>query len=696
MQKFFRMLPAWLAMAAAAQVAPAPKTLRAGAHAVDITPRKLPIVISGGFLAATAEKLGGALHARAIALDDGERRVVIAVADSLMMPRELLDRVKAAAARKTGIPPERMLISATHTHSAPPVMGALGTDFNPEYAAFLEPRLVDAIAGALRNLAPASVGWTVVDAPEHTNNRRWILRPDKMRNDPFGYLTVRAHMHPGYQNPEFVGPSGPVDPAISLLALRSSEGRPIALLANYSMHYVGAGRQVSPDYYGPFVENMQRLIGAQDGPRPFVAMISQGTSGDLHWMDYGRPRKDTNPALYADALAGIAHQAYRRIEYRAWTRLAMAETKLRLRRRVPDSARLAWARELYERMAGALPRNQQEVYAREQVLLAAEPERELKLQALRIGDLGIAAIPNEVFAITGLKIKAQSPLQPTVNIELANGADGYIPPPEQHALGGYTTWPARTAGLEVNAEPRVVEAVLALLEKVAGKTRRPVEEAPAPYANAVLASEPLAYWRGGEFAGPVARDAGRNGNRALYEGGVAFYLEGPPLGGPPGANRAPHFAGGRMRAAFQELGDRYSVAMWFYNGMPADARPVAGTLFATGADGERLAIGGAGSAPGRLVFTSGGSAAEGATAIGPRTWHHLTLVRDGTQVLVYLDGNATPEIRAVVPSGKTPAAQFFIGGDEPSSSFEGRIDEIAIFGRPLPPEEAAGHYAAAR
>jgi hypothetical protein len=93
---------------------------------------------------------------------------------------------------------------------------------------------------------------------------------------------------------------------------------------------------------------------------------------------------------------------------------------------------------------------------------------------LRIGELGIAAIPNEVFGITGLKLKAQSPLQPLLNMELANGAEGYIPPPEQHRLGGYTTWPARTAGLEVEAEPKIVEALVKLLEEVSGQQRRPL------------------------------------------------------------------------------------------------------------------------------------------------------------------------------------------------------------------------------
>ena len=135
-----------------------------------------------------------------------------------------------------------------------------------------------------------------------------------------------------------------------------------------------------------------------------------------------------------------------------------------------------------------MPRNQPEVYAKEAIYLHDEPRRELKLQAIRIGGLGITAIPNEVFAITGLKIKMQSPFDTTMNIELANGSEGYIPPPEQHRLGGYTTWPARTAGLEVQAEPRIVAGIVSLLEQVAGKPRRSDRQRHVPYAKAILAS----------------------------------------------------------------------------------------------------------------------------------------------------------------------------------------------------------------
>src|SRR4029079_12819005 len=122
-----------------------------------------------------------------------------------------------------------------------------------------------------------------------------------------------------------------------------------------------------------------------------------------------------------------------------------------------------------------------EIYAKEALFLHERPRTELVLQALRVGQLGITAIPNEVYALTGLKLKAQSPLQPTFNIELANGAEGYIPTPEQHQLGGYTTWPARTAGLETVAEPKIVEAMLRLLENVSQKPRRALETRYGPY-----------------------------------------------------------------------------------------------------------------------------------------------------------------------------------------------------------------------
>ena len=75
-------------------------------------------------------------------------------------------------------------------------------------------------------------------------------------------------------------------------------------------------------------------------------------------------------------------------------------------------------------------------------------------------------------------------------IELANGGDGYIPPPEQHLLGGYNTWPARSAGLEIQAEPKITETALGLLEKTAGRPRREFKQSRGTAADAILKANP--------------------------------------------------------------------------------------------------------------------------------------------------------------------------------------------------------------
>lgn len=694
-------------MAFAATPAAGSETFRAGAAAVDITPVTFPVIVNGGFLERKANKVHWPLHARCLVLDDGTTRVAMAVVDTCVMPRDLIDRAKSLAHEATGIPVDRMLIAATHTHSAPSVLGALGTGVDEGYAKTLPAGIAKAIEQACTNLAPAEVGWTVVKDFEHTNCRRWIRRPDKVDVDPFGRRSVRAMMHPGYQNPDYLGPAGPVDPDLTILSVRAKAGRPIAMLSNYSMHYFGAPA-VSSDYYGLYCDAFAGLIGADKLDPPFVAIMSQGTSGDLHWMDYSKPKRPLAIGAYAEQVARVAHGAWAEIDYHRHVPIAMREKRVTLRRRVPDEERLAWAKGILDKMAGRIPRNKAEVYAREQLLLAEQPTRELKLQALRIGDLGITAIPCEVYGLTGLRIKAQSPLVPTLNMELANGCEGYIPPPEQHTLGGYTTWEARTAALQVDAEPRIVDAMLGLLEDVAGKPRRAHVEPACPYAEAVLASKPLAYWRLGELTGSVAKDASGNGNDGVYEAGVALGLEGPRLTGLSSedrVNRAPHLAGGRIKANLDKLPDTYTVELWFCNYLPTDARSVTGYLFSRGPDGDRdatgdhLGLGGTHVAQGMLLFYNGDAlkdTLDGGTRIEPKTWHHVAMVRDGERVTVYLDGSATQEIRGTArTAGADRTGQVFIGGrNDRFSNFEGRLDEVAVYARALSADEIARHHAA--
>jgi hypothetical protein len=681
---------------------------QAGAAAADVTPQKFPVTVVGSMLSRTATEVHTPLFAKAIVLDDGSARLAIVVVDSCAMPRSLLDEAKAMAARSTGIAAENMLISATHTHSAPAAVGGLGTDPDPHYPPFLKVCLVEAIEKAAKNLAPARVGAAVGNAAPYTAVRRWIRRPDRVGDDPFGNPTVRANMHPGYQSPDATGPAGPTDPDLSVISFQSRDGRPIAILANFSMHYYGSP-SISADYFGLFSDRIKERIAPGDpapNQPPLVAIMSHGPSGDIWLRDYLQPAPKEPPhdiSSYTDALVDIAHEAYKTIQYRDDVTLAMAQTDLPLKFRTPDKQRLEWARRIVDAMEGPSPKNTTEVYAREAIFLHEQQGTSLILQALRIGDIGITAIPNEVYALTSLKLKAYSPLQPTVNIELANGCEGYIPPPEQHPLGGYNTWAARSASLEVHAEPKIVETVLQMLEKVAGKPRRQPAPTRGPAAQAVIQSKPVSYWRMDEFCGPEADDL-LDHHVGMYEAGVVYYLDGArsdQFNSPGQINRAPHFAGGRMRTAIPEIAETYSVSMWFWNGMPNDARPVAGYLFsrgrdhALGAPGDHLGIGGSAGHTGKLIFNSGDKSNQvlgGSTVIQRWTWNHVVLVRDGDKICVYLNGNL--EIGAVAESLIPPiVGQFFIGGRcDSDSNFEGRIDETAVYDRPLTADEVAKLY----
>jgi hypothetical protein len=472
---------------------------------------------------------------------------------------------------------------------------------------------------------------------------------------------------------------------------------------------------LSADYFGAFADKIAELYKATDSQPPFVGIMSNGTSGDQHWMDYSQPKpaQPQGHVEYAAAIAREAFEACRKIEYHAWVPITMRERTLTLQVRPISDEDLAWAREMDAKLKDRKPSTLPELYAHEQVLMSQMPPgHELKLQALSIGELGIAAIPCEVFGITGLKIKAYSPLRPTFTIELANGYDGYIPPPALHPLGGYTTWRARSACLEVEAEPKILAAVLELLEEVAGKGRRTLtgeDYSLGDYPRAVLASKPVAYWRLNEFSGPQAADASGNGHHGVYEDGIVFYLEGPAspdVRGQRQINRAPHLAGGRIRANLEGLADKYSVEMWFNNYLPVDARPVTGYLFsrgldgAAGAPGDHLGIGGGDSGAGKLRFDNGDAAKEvlfGRSEIRLKTWNHVAMVRDRGRITVYLNGGTAADISGEAKNGPpTGAKEVFIGGrNDHVATFEGRIDEVAIYDRALSADEVAGHYAAA-
>ena len=673
--------------------------LRVGAVAVDIAPLTFPVIVNGNMTPGRGDRVNDPLNARAIVLADGKTEIAIVVVDSCMVPRRTLDQAKLLAFKRTGIATNRILVSATHTHTAPSSMGGLGTPVDPRYPAYLIQKIAEAIARAQTRLQPAKVGWNVRNAAKFTALRRWIRRPDRLAVDPFGNPTGRAHMHSGRNWDDVTGESGPEDPDLSLISFQSLDGKPLAMLANFSMHYFSGVKALSADYYGRFCDHLKTKLGADDD---FVGIMSHGCSGDIWRRDYAvrnwakdPPSKEEQFTVdtYADQLSDRALEGYRQIRHRPNLDLAMAETRLPLKYRTPDAQLLEWSQKRVENLAGELPTNGTDIYAREQVFLQEWQATEICLQGLRIGDIVIASTPNETHALTGLRLKALSPFAKTMVIELANGGDGYIPPPEQHVLGGYNTWNARSAGLEEQAEPKIVEASLQLLEKIAMQPRRRHRPAVGPAAKTILAAKPSAYWRLDEFAGPRAVDATGNNRDGQFEDGVVFHLEGAAskaFNGGNEINRAAHFCGGRLRTRIGNLENDYTVSMWIWNGMPDGAREIAGWLFsrdrdhALGPNGDHLGLNG----NGRLVVLRGnGKTRTGQAKVDRWTWAHVAFTRSGDAMKVYVNGRLDIEWKA--PAGfPQEYHDLFIGGrSDRVDNWEGRLDEVAVYSRALSAKE---------
>lgn len=448
--------------------------LQAGASTSNITP-DLGEPIVGGWKSPLATLIHDDLHARSLVLDDGKERLAFVVVDNVSVQREIFDAAKIIIERTTGIPTSHILISSTHTHSgtgARKRRGGQEDDPLDGYPLFLARRIADGVQTAVGNLEPARIAWGSVDVPEHVFNRRWLMKNPEM--GPMGEMD-KARMNPPRQSPDLVEPAGPIDPQVSYLAVESRDGRPISVLANYSLHYVGGvpPGDISGDYFAVFADRIQELLNADRQDPPFVGIMSNGTSGDINNINFNAPSEAMAPyekmRYVANDVAQKVFESYQNLNFKSNVTLAAAQTELRLAVRKPDEALKARMQKVKDNPEGAKPifHIHEQSYARRIDMIENGPDSiDVILQAFRIGDLGIASSPFETFAATGLEIKEKSPLDHTFTIELANGAYGYLPTPEQHKLGGYETW-LGTNRVEKETTVKLVDTLMKLFDQVA-------------------------------------------------------------------------------------------------------------------------------------------------------------------------------------------------------------------------------------
>jgi hypothetical protein len=441
--------------------------MRVGAADAVITPS--PGISLAGFGARRdpARGVHDDLHARAMVFEDHGHRVGLVVCDVCEVDAAFVAAVRQRVEARAGIPPEALIVAATHTHAAPATFPLYSQPPDPAWLAALVEHAAGAVTGACDNLSAADL--TIALGRESTVAR------NRRRAD------------------------GPVDPTVTVLRAVRWEA-PAACFLHYACHPTVLGPDnllISRDYVGFAVDALARAAGGwvmfANGA---CADVNVGHSADRSALGLSIPGRTFERAealgsrLAAEALRALADAAPvlgRDVGRRRVLAAGRRVLDVPLRPTPPpDEARriaASWRdKVLALEHAGADVEAQNaarlELMYADLALQWAEARGEAtaepaEIQGLAIGDVALVALPGEFFAESGLRLKAYSPFPYTIPVGYAGGI-GYVPPASAFAEGGYETRLAPWSRVAPEAEALILAAAGDLLSAL----RRQQDEAP--------------------------------------------------------------------------------------------------------------------------------------------------------------------------------------------------------------------------
>lgn len=462
--------------------------MQIGFAMADITP-DLPSAMAGQPFICRADRVADPLHLCAMRIEDGDTAALLMGADALEFPAALELELRGIAAAAAEIDPHCVVLSASHTHSAPALAEIFGSECDSDYAQLLRSRVRAAAGAALQSSRTAEIAVQTGAAPGLAFNRRFIMSDGSVET------------HPLKTNPHIVRPEGPDSSRLWTLLARDQAGQILGTIMNFGCHATvmeRANTAISADYPG----QAKSALSAAAGAAP--AMFLQGAAGNICQVNPLDPSHLEVGAAWAQsmgrALAGCAWHQLERAETGAG-RLRIGRARIQLPRRpVPDDI-LAWARKQARgqndrpmpvlsdygvEIFGTLGPDRLSLadfmrsaywagfYAREVQDMAAAyqaaPAVDFEIAALAQDNWALLFLPCELFVEWGEALAAASPFKHTGIVTLANGCYGYIPTREAFArAGGYETMLLSSTYLAPEAGDLMFESASAMLAELHGR-----------------------------------------------------------------------------------------------------------------------------------------------------------------------------------------------------------------------------------
>lgn len=424
--------------------------LLVGAAEVDITP-PVGTALAGSISPRPATGVDDPLTVKAVVLESGGTRLAYVLLDLIALRREEGDAAVAAASGRTGIPAGHIVWAASHTHTGPYTLPMFGEDVvDRKWLAGIPDQFAVAVEQAQQSMRPARMCLERGYSNAMIHNRRLKYKDGREINT---WL-----LHNGENEIQCLGSAAPVDPEIGILSFDDEQDAPIAILWHYTLHAnSNFGPRFSADYPGVVAGRLRERFG----PRT-VPVFMPGACADVNpdVPDAGPGRRHR---LVGDQLAGVIIQ---RMGRRKPCREKIILGAIKEEMTVPYRD---FTSDQEKRITDAqwLPR-EQEYFRRELAAMRQEGKKEDRtvIQAWRIGAVGFASLPGELFVEWGLKIKAESPFPWTFPVELGGDYIGYLVTRQAWQAGGYESLICRSARPSVEGVAMMAAKALELLGRL--------------------------------------------------------------------------------------------------------------------------------------------------------------------------------------------------------------------------------------